>query len=166
VVNGDGFDDGIGGTASATSHVKVFDVRHGTLLSSFIAFPGYAGGVTVAGGDVNGDGLAEIIVGSARGLAHVKEVNAQGGLLASFMATSGPNLGVEVAAGDFDGDGKAEIVAAISGPAVVEVFDGTTLAMLRASTPFAGYNSRIGVDAFAVDAKGDDELLMVTLSGP
>src|SRR5439155_9017593 len=83
----------------------------------------------------------------------------------SFFATEGPSLGVEVTAGDFDGDGRAEIVAAVSGPAAVEVFDSRTLLLLRAFAPYAGYSSRVDVDAFALDGSGRDVLLTVSASG-
>src|SRR4029077_14028409 len=82
-VNGDGVDDVIVGTASQFSHVKVIDgtklnlvkstgaIDDSALLASFMAFPGYAGGVTVGGGDVNGDGFADVIVGTSRELGQV-----------------------------------------------------------------------------------------------
>ncbi|MGD9689877.1 MAG: FG-GAP-like repeat-containing protein [Phycisphaerales bacterium] len=67
-VNGDGFDDIITGAgAGGGPHVKVFDGATHAELHSFFAFPGFLGGVYVASGDVNGDGLDDIITGPDAG---------------------------------------------------------------------------------------------------
>src|SRR5262249_18423450 len=116
-------------------HVKVFSGKDGSLLDSFFAYASsFTGGVTVAGGDVNGDGFGDIITGAASGGApHVKAfsgTNLQ--VLASFYAFD-PNTvsGVYVAAGDLNNDGKAEIVAGVaSGTPIVSTFDGATGAQI------------------------------------
>jgi hypothetical protein len=166
-LNGDGSDDLVIGAASTVSHVKVLDGKNLTLLASFIAFPGYAGGVSVGGGDVNGDGFGDVIVGTAKGAGHVKAFSGNGlGELASFMVPNGPGLGLEVTAGDFNGDGKAEIVAAVSGAAVVDVFDPVSLDLLTVLQPYPGYNSRIGVSTADLNKDGKAELITASLSGP
>ncbi len=68
-VDGDGTPDIIAGAgAGATPHVKVFSGAAGVEFQSFYAFdPGFAGGVNVAAGDVDGDGKADIIVGAGAG---------------------------------------------------------------------------------------------------
>ncbi|MEX0645292.1 MAG: VCBS repeat-containing protein, partial [Parvularculaceae bacterium] len=74
-VNGDGMADIITGAgAGAGPHVKVFDGATGAELRSFMAYaPTFTGGVFVAAGDVNGDGMADIITGADAGAApHVK----------------------------------------------------------------------------------------------
>ena len=46
----------------------MFSGADGTRLFSFFAFnPAFSGGVTVAVGDVNGDGFGDIIVGAGPG---------------------------------------------------------------------------------------------------
>jgi len=63
-VNGDGIADlitapGVGGGP----HIQVFDGVSGALLNSFFAFEDtFRGGAFVAGGDLDGDGLAEVVV--------------------------------------------------------------------------------------------------------
>jgi hypothetical protein len=146
-VNGDGRDDVVVGTATGSSHVKVIEGRAAMaaagvvdtgLLANFFAFPlTYTGGVNVAAGDVNGDGLADVVVGAATGSSHLKVVEAEAaqaatgvienaGLLANFfpfpLSYTG---GVTVASGDVTGDGRADLVTgAATGAAHVRVFDG------------------------------------------
>lgn len=69
-VNGDGSDDIITGADSGGApHVKIFSgVNPSTELASFNAFsPSFTGGVRVSGGDVNRDGLADVVVGTGPG---------------------------------------------------------------------------------------------------
>jgi hypothetical protein len=87
-VNNDGVFDLITGTAQGADHVKVFDGQTGALLHSFLAFGGYAGGIDVAGGDVNGDRFADLIVGAGPSAGpHVKVSDGKTGQeIRSFFA--------------------------------------------------------------------------------
>jgi hypothetical protein len=111
-------------------HVKVFSINDATgtitLEASFFAFaPNFTGGLSVATGDIIGDGRAEVVVGAGPGGGpHVRSfivnpfegVVQVPGLLGSFFAFA-PSFrgGVNVAAGDLNGDGRAEVIAA-AGP--------------------------------------------------
>ena len=68
-VNGDGHADIITGAgAGGGPHVSVFSGTDLSILASFFAYdPAFTGGVTVAAGDVNGDGLADIVTGAGAG---------------------------------------------------------------------------------------------------
>src|SRR5262249_56211262 len=68
-INNDGFDDVIvGADGGGGPEVRVFDGKTGTLIRDFFAFDAtFTGGVRVAAGDVNGDGVADIIVGAGAG---------------------------------------------------------------------------------------------------
>ncbi len=110
-VNGDGAADIITGTGpgAAGGNVKVFDGLTGALIRNFFAFPSFSGGVFVAGGDVNGDGSADIIVGTDAGSSQVKVFDGiTTAEIASFFAYPGFTGGVRVGAGDINGDGAAE----------------------------------------------------------
>ena len=71
-VNGDSVPDIIAATGpGGGSAVAVFDGVTRAAIRTFYAFPGFSGGVSVATGDVNGDGRDDIIVGAGVN-GHVK----------------------------------------------------------------------------------------------
>ena len=84
--------------------------------------------MSVAAGDLNGDGKADVIVGSGPG--GKAQVEVFSGATGTPLETISPfsasySGGVSVASGDLNGDGKADlVVATASGPAVVRVFAG------------------------------------------
>jgi hypothetical protein len=172
-VNGDGVPDIVAGAgAGGGPQVKVFNGVQGNLLNSFFAFdPSFKGGVTVAAGDVNGDGFADIITGAGPGGGpHVKIFNGvQGNLLQSFFAFD-PSFagGVNVAAGDVNGDGRADVVtgAGPGGGPQVKVFSagvqGNLLHSFFAFDP--SFNG--GVNVAAGDVNGDGRPDVVAGAGP
>lgn len=95
-------------------HVKVFDGATGALLNERMAYdPTFRGGVTVAAGDVDGDGLADVITGAGGGGGpHVKVYDSSTAtLLGEFFAFDATQrFGVTVAAGDVNGDGGADVI--------------------------------------------------------
>jgi hypothetical protein len=137
-VNGDGVPDIITapGAGNSGGHVKVFDGTTGGLLSSFLAYGNFQGGIFVAAGDVNGDGRADIITGPDRGAPpHVKVFNpANNQTIQSFLAYDQSfRGGVRVAAGDVNGDGRDDIItSAADGSRPTKAFDGLSLAALDA----------------------------------
>lgn len=178
-VTGDGQDDVIAAGGFGSTRVKVFDGATGELVSKFTAAapaaspitgllasqlatraPGsYVGGVTVAAGDLNGDGRAEVITGSEAGGPTVIAVydGRTGRQLRSFTVASLGSLGARVAAGDVNGDGRAEIFA---GPAtgrgcLVRVFDGRTFLPKPGFRALADAPHKNGVFVAAADVDGD-----------
>jgi hypothetical protein len=158
-VNGDGRADIITATGLGGGHVKVFDGATGAEIRSFFAYGGtFTGGVFVGGGDINGDGFADIITGAGPGAGpHVKVFDGRtGSELHSFFAYA-PTFsgGVFVAAGDVDGDGRAEIITGPGSGSVpqVRVFDGR---QLQEVTNFLAYppNFTNGVFVGAASVKG------------
>ena len=93
------------------------------------AFPGFLGGVSMTLGDVNGDGVVDVIAGAGPGGGpHVRVFSGVDfAELASFFAYDPVFAGgVHVAAGDVDGDGRADIItgAGPGGGPHVQVFSG------------------------------------------
>lgn len=165
-LNDDGRADiitGPGKSASGGPNVKVFSGETGELLSSFFAYDvTFGGGVQVAAGDVNLDGIPDIITGSgAGGPPHVKVFSGEDlSLLQSFFAYDTTFTGgVFVAAGDVNGDGRADIV---TGPGAgssgnVKVFSGLDNSLL---TSFLVFNSgQVRVAAGDVNGDGIDDII-------
>jgi hypothetical protein len=170
-VTGDGRADIITGAGpGGAAHVKVFDGATGAEVRSFLAYgSGFTGGVYVAAGDVNGDGIADIVTGAgAGGPPHVKVFDgATGSEIGSFLAYPAEFTGgVSVAVGDVDGDGLADIVTGAGPGSVgghVRVFSGRNLALLAS---FFAYDPSFtgGVMVAAANPEGpraptDDALL-------
>lgn len=112
---------------SSPSQILGLNSRNGGFLWIYTPLAGYMGGLNVAGGDVNGDGVGDIISGTASGAAmvHVADgVTLQ--TISQFLPYGAGFIGgVSVAAGDFTGDGRADIVTApMSLSPHVKVFDG------------------------------------------
>ncbi len=205
-VNGDGVPDLIvGAGAGAGPHVEVIDgtkiaqiqangqIANSALLGSFLAFaPQFSGGVTVAAGDINGDGRADVVVGAGAGAQPRVEVIdgtklgqtqatgeiALGALLANFFAYDPAFAGgVFVAVGDFNGDGTLDVITGAGAAApLVRVLDGKKLTQLQANgeistsssladfIAYSGFTGGVRVDALDLD--GDGKADIVTGAGP
>jgi hypothetical protein len=79
--------------------------------------PAFKGGVFVAAGDVDGDGVAEIVTGPGTGGGpHVRVFRPDGTERFGFFAYAQQMTGgVRVAVGDLSGDGRVELVT-VPGP--------------------------------------------------
>jgi FtsP/CotA-like multicopper oxidase with cupredoxin domain len=121
--------------ASGGSDVAIYGGKDQKLLHRFDAFPDIKApnkGVSVALGDINGDGDPEVIVGSrSSGTAKLRIYSPSGVLMQKFDGFLGGNYpnGINVAAGDVNGDNFDDIiVGAGAGQApVVTIYSGRQL---------------------------------------
>src|SRR5262249_14731444 len=130
--------------------------------------PSFRGGVHVALGDVNGDGIPDVVTGAGEGGGpHVKVFDGlTGTLLRSFFAYD-PSFtgGVWVAAADLNGDGRAEGItgAGRGGGPHVKVFDGATGAEIASFFAYApAFAGGVFVAAGTLGGAG----VVVTGAGP
>ncbi len=178
----DGNPDIITGAGPGGSpHVRVFSGTNGVQVAgsigNFFAFaPTFTGGVFVAGGDINGDGSKDVIVGAGEGGGpHVRVFSgANGSEMLSFFAYSANFTGgVRVASADFDRDGDYEIITApgAGGGPHVRVFDSGGNPFVSGSLPsfvnsFNAYGSFSGgVYVAAGDVNGDGVPEIITGPG-
>jgi len=152
-------------------HVKVYDANGTFTGKEFMAYdPYFAGGVDVAAGDVDGDGIDEIITGAGYGGGpHVRVFNVNGNEMAGFYAYDYKFAGgIRVAAGDVNGDGKAEIVTGIysnGGPHVrVMSYQGQAISQFMAYDPYFAGGVDVGVGDVLDTGTTKDEI--ITGAGP
>lgn len=171
-VNGDGLDDIVTAPgAGFPAVVKVFDGRTGALISQQAPFGDrFMGGAYVAAGDLDGDGISEIIVGSgAGGPTRIFVLDGRTGqpIVQRLAFHAGFAGGATVAAADLNGDGRAEIIAG-SGPgggSKVRVFDGRTL---HVKSDFRAFSAGFGGQVFvsAGDVLGDSQAEIIAGASP
>ena len=137
--------------------VKGIDGRTGAEMFSFFAYePGFRGGVNVAAGDLDGDGVAEIVVGADSGGGPRVRVfrGADLSLTADFMAYE-PEFrgGVTVAVGDFPGGPAVVVGSGAGGGGVVKAFTPAGGELFSSFVFDPAY--RGGVNVAAGDLTGD-----------
>ncbi|QGJ68787.1 Hypothetical protein PBC10988_4490 [Planctomycetales bacterium 10988] len=162
-----------GTDAGGPATVRVFDPSGNELLS-FMPYGAFTGGVRVATGDINGDGILDIITAAGPGGGpHVQVFDSRTGQLITgglnnFYAYA-PNVttGVFVAVGDVNDDGYDDIITApdAGGGPHLKVYNGLTGDVI---TEFYAYapNVTVGVRIATGDINGDGFAEIITTPGP
>ncbi len=160
----------IGAGVGDKPYVKIYDKSTKELIRKFLAYnESFMGGVRVASGDLDGDGIDEIITGAGPGGApHVRVFDNLGNVIYGKLFPFGENLktGADVATGDIDGDGRDEIVAS-QGPG-----NEPKVAIInengKTENEFLAYNKNFkgGVRVATGDIDRDSEDEIITGAGP
>ncbi|MFM8930327.1 MAG: beta strand repeat-containing protein, partial [Gemmataceae bacterium] len=154
------------GGATGKSHLDIFTNGTDQYIRSVDAFPGFRGEFYVDSGDITGDGIEDIIVGSGNGSMNGHVVlfdgarlldptstdtawtpNGKGTVLASLYAFINYSSGVAVRLAEVTGDGIDDIVlapgtgAGTTTQSHLRVWDGKlSMDQFRAGAPFSSYD--------------------------
>jgi hypothetical protein len=189
-LNGDGKADLIIGANQlpngflSLSHVEVLDgskldqkipntgiIAPSAVLADFVPY-NFEGEIRVAAGDVNGDGVPDIITGPGPGGGpEVKVFDFKNNLNMLFDFNAFPEMpnyngGVYVAAGDLNGDGHADIIVGQGAGtnALLRTFSGVDIGVMGTTVPFGALPSN-GITVAAVDHDGDGLADVIVGSG-
>lgn len=141
----------------------------GSIMTRFLAYgEGYRGGVQVAMGDLDGDGVTEIVTAPGkRSSPHVRIFRLDGTYVGGFFAYDRKfRGGVNIAVADIDHDGSAEIVTAPKrgGGPQVRVVRWKGRVARDAVQPFYAYSKKFrgGVRVALGDVDGNGATEIVT----
>jgi subtilisin-like proprotein convertase family protein len=192
---------GVGGfTSPPEPFARIYDATTPGATSNVVgpgninAFPGFSGSVRVASGDVNGDGVDDIITAQGAGFGSGSQVVIFDGQSALFGNTAAPIAsffvysntggasqtpgfagGVFVAAADFDDDGFDELVTSpgLGASGHLKVFDFNTGGTFLGSAPalvtsffaYPGFLGEIRITTLTRTIGGVEVPFLVTASG-
>ncbi|MEN9558310.1 MAG: hypothetical protein RL141_679 [Candidatus Parcubacteria bacterium] len=149
--------------ANDTANVRVVELN-GTVRAAWRPYPTFHGTVSLAVGDLNGDGLREVATGAGPGGGpHIRVFKTDGGVWGGswFAFDARERGGVSVAMGDMDGDGRDELITG-SGQGTaprIRLFNGRaeqTQELVMSPDP-----SSVGVRVSVADVDGDGKLEML-----
>jgi hypothetical protein len=161
----------VGSGPGSEPYIKIFDKETRELQKEILVYaPSFKGGVRVATGDLNNDGIDEIIAGAGPGGGpHVRVYNYKGEMVHSnlFFFDRSLRTGVDVAAGDVDKDGHDELIVSLgpgSQPEVKVIQENGK----KIISSFLAYDERFrgGVRVATGDIDKDKKDEILTGAGP
>jgi hypothetical protein len=179
-VNGDGFDDLITGTdAGGGPRVTVYSGKDGSQIADYFAYDSsLRGGVRIGTGDINGDGIAEVLTVPGQGAtAEVVTWSMSPVRVVSRFAAFDPSYigGAYVSGGTVGVDGRSLVIvgsgANYPSDPVVRTFDGlsgTQRIETQAFFPFidgTDYKAEVRVSSFDRNGDGVPDLVLASGAG-
>ncbi len=141
----------------------------GETAAELIPAKDYRAGRSLAAGDINGDGLQEIVVGAAKGEeAKIWVFDQSGKRIKEFQAIPKPfQGGLNLAVSDINGDGRDEILAvpASSGEALVRIFDFSGRQLSSFYIAARSWQGGFSLAAGDLDGKGGRQIVVGFGSG-
>ena len=165
----DGLRYAMGVVVGTASHVRIYGVDGHQLADVDVTDMAGTSRPTLATGDVTGDGIEDVVVGSGVGITNrIRVING-----ATFQAgfTSSPFAdftgGVNVSVGDLSGDGTADIVASpnIGGGPRIVVISGGDFATVASFIGIVDANFRGGARTAVVDVNKDGSTDLIVTAG-
>jgi hypothetical protein len=142
------------------SKLATFNTRTNALIATYQPNgPRYTGGFTLARGDVNGDGVADLLWATNRGsFVRIIDGLTSHDLGGFFGFNSNFNSPISIAVGDINKDGKGDIMVAAAGRnsgGVVRVYSGANYGqLLHQGSPY-GERFGGGISLASGDVDGD-----------
>lgn len=156
--------------AASAGHIRVF-TETGTAVANLFPYGrGYRGTVSLAIGDVDGDGANELIIAPRHGGPNVLVYKFNGTTFtkyASFFAYHRAlRGGIDIAAGDVNADGKDEIVATTNRGLApqVRVLSGTGALVSQFFAYPQAFRGGVNAALADVDADGDQDIIVAARS--
>lgn len=156
---------GAGGASVATLYNP-----DGSEAFTFDAFDGFTGGIRVASGDFNNDGVGDLVIGTGPGRATLVQVISGADMAVLFEIRpfeSGFTGGVYVAAGDFDGDGFDDLAISPDegGGPRVRLFGGKDFSQIADFFGIDDPNFRGGARSALADLNNDGRADLLVAAG-
>lgn len=156
----------VGSGQGANGDVRFLDPTTGAVRSQVVPFAGFQGGVRVAAGDINRDGIPDAAVSAVAANGHVKVFNGATGQqltgpIGSFLAFQGYNGNVNVGIGDVNGDGFADVLVVANGAnGHVKLFSGADGSLIGSFLAFQGFLGNATVSSADFNNDGTDEIVV------